>query len=270
MAMNNRLAGHTNSYHTYGLDDALEGIAAAGYRFVELTAVRGWTEHVPLDADAKTLGNIQRKLNRLNLVPASLSGHSDLTTKEGLQDGLLALDLCERMGIALMNTAIGGHSSHDENEAAFMENIGRLADAAADRDIMLGIEVHGDITSSGKKSIPIIDKIGRANVRVNYDTGNVEFYDGGTKAVDDLPVTVPYLVHFHAKDHIGGARHWNFPAPGEGQVDWRRVLEILNEGGYAGPISVEVEFSGEPWPSLQEVNRSMKSAYQHLSSLGLS
>jgi sugar phosphate isomerase/epimerase len=269
MTLKNRLAGHTNSYHTYSLEAALEGIAAAGYRFVELTAVRGWTEHVPLGADGKTLCRIQRKLNELGLVTTSLSGHSDLTTKEGLDDGLLALDLCERMGISLMNTAIGGHSSHDENESEFLKHIDVLADAAADRDIMLGIEVHGDITSSGRKAIPLIGKIGRSNVRINYDTANVEFYDGGTKAVDDLPETVPYLVHFHAKDHIGGARVWNFPAPGEGQIDWRRVLEILKNGGYGGPISVEIEFFGELWPPLEEVNRSMKSAYQHLSSLGL-
>src|SRR6478736_909498 len=99
MALRNRLGGHSNSYHTYSLEEALEGIAAAGYKFVELTAVRGWTEHIPLDADAKTLGKIQRMLNQLALIPVSLRGHSDLTTKEGLDDGLLALDLCERMGI---------------------------------------------------------------------------------------------------------------------------------------------------------------------------
>src|SRR4051794_34378222 len=46
MGYKNRLGGHTNSYHTYGLAEALEGIAAAGYKYVELTAVRGWTEHV--------------------------------------------------------------------------------------------------------------------------------------------------------------------------------------------------------------------------------
>src|SRR4051794_37030255 len=84
MAYKNRLGGHTNTYHTYGVQEALEGIAAAGYKYVELTAVRGWTEHVPLDADAKTLGGIERTLNRLGLIPISLSGHSDLTTKEGL------------------------------------------------------------------------------------------------------------------------------------------------------------------------------------------
>ena len=68
MALRNRLGGHSNSYHTYSLEEALEGIAAAGYKFVELSAVRGWTEHVPLEADAKTLGRIQRMMNKLGLM----------------------------------------------------------------------------------------------------------------------------------------------------------------------------------------------------------
>ena len=89
MTLKNRLGGHTNSYHTYSIEEALEGIAAAGYRYVELSAVRGWTEHVPLEADAKELGRIQRMMNSLGLVSLSLSGHSDLTTREGLADGLL-------------------------------------------------------------------------------------------------------------------------------------------------------------------------------------
>src|SRR5258708_7784836 len=147
MRMKNRLGGHTNSYHTHGLEESLEGIAATGFKYVELSAVRGWTEHVPLDADAKTLGKIQRQLNKLGLIPVSLSGHSDLTTKDGLQLGLKAVDLCERMGIDIMNTAIGGHYSENEDEAGFMGNIHELADYAAAWDITIGIEIHGDITS---------------------------------------------------------------------------------------------------------------------------
>jgi L-ribulose-5-phosphate 3-epimerase len=208
MALTNRLAGHTNSYHTYSLDEALEGIAAAGYRYVELTAVRGWTEHISLDADAQALTKVQRTLNRLGLVPVSMSGHSDLTSKEGLQQGKQALDITARLGIDIMS------------------NIGELADYAAKRGIMLGIEIHGDITSSGKKAIPIIQKINRDNVRINYDTANIEFYDNGTKAEDDLPETVPYLVHLHAKDHIGGAREWNFPAPGEESAQYSRKRRV--------------------------------------------
>lgn len=50
-----RFHSHTNSPHAYSIEEALQGIAEAGYRFVGLSAVRGWTEHVPLEADAKTL-----------------------------------------------------------------------------------------------------------------------------------------------------------------------------------------------------------------------
>src|SRR5687768_11493939 len=45
-----RLAASTNTYHTYSLEDALQGIAAAGFKSVELTSVPGWTEHVRRDA----------------------------------------------------------------------------------------------------------------------------------------------------------------------------------------------------------------------------
>ena len=269
MTLKNRLGGHTNSYHTYSVEEALEGIAAAGYRYVELSAVRGWTEHVPLDADAKTLGKIQRMMNTLGLVSLSLSGHSDLTTKAGLEDGLLALDLCERMGIGIMNTAIGGHYSESEDEEAFMGNIHELADSAAARDIRLGIEIHGEITKSGEASIPVLERIGRPNVLINYDTANVEFY-GGVRAVDDLRAALPKLVHAHLKDKRGEGRIWDFPAIGEGHVDFKEVLGILERGGYTGPLSVEIEFTGEPWPPFAEVNRAMKASRDALVALGLS
>ena len=63
---------------------------------------------------------------------------------------------------------------------------------------------------------------------------------------------------------------WKFPAPGEGHVDFAAVLEAFEEAGFTGPYWVEIEFEGEPWPPLAEVNRAMASAYRHLSSLGLS
>jgi L-ribulose-5-phosphate 3-epimerase len=269
MTYKNRLGGHTNTYHTYSLEEALEGISAAGFRFVELTAVRGWTEHVPLEADAKTLGGIQRMMNQLGLVAISLSGHSDLTTRDGLDLGLQALELCERLGIDIMNTAIGGHYSEQEDEEAFMGNIHGLADAAAARDIRLGIEIHGEITGSGKAARGVLQRINRDNVLINYDTANVEFY-GGVKAVDDLPEALPKLVHCLLKDKRGEGRVWDFPAIGEGLVDFRRVLEILDRGGFKGPMSVEIEFDGKEWPPLAEVDRAMKTSYHTLASLGLS
>jgi sugar phosphate isomerase/epimerase len=264
--MANPLAGHTNSYHTYGHDEALEGIAEAGFRYVELTAVPGWTEHVALDTPP---GEVRKKLESYGLEAVSISGHSDLTTPDGLEHGLKAVRWAADYGLPIMNTAVGGHQSADENEAAFLGNMGKLADAAESAGVVVALEIHGDIMASSDVTIPLLEKIGRDSVKVNYDTANVEFYSGDL-AVDDLPKITPYLAHVHLKDTTGGKGNWDFPAVGDGIVDFARVLSILEQAGYKGPYSVEIEFKGEPWPPLDEVNASMRRSHEHLSRLGLS
>ena len=264
--MANPLAGHTNSYHTYGFDEALEGIAAAGYKHVELSAVPGWTEHVSLDDDP---AEVRRKLEGCGLTAVSLSGHSDLTTPDGLEHGIKAVRWAAAYGLPIMNTAVGGHQSADENESAFLGNVGRLADVADDAGVVVALEIHGDIMASSKETVPLLEKIGRDSVKVNYDTANVEYYSGDT-AVEDLPKIAPHLAHVHLKETTGGKGNWNFPAIGDGAVDFARVLEILREAGYSGPYSVEIEFQGEPWPSLGAVNEAMRRSYEHLRGLGLS
>src|SRR5438046_161119 len=94
------LAGHTNSYHSYSHDEALSGIAEAGFKGVELSAVPGWTEHVDLDADK---GELRGKLEAYGLEPVSLSAHSDLTTRDGLEHGLKAVRWAGEYGIRIVN-----------------------------------------------------------------------------------------------------------------------------------------------------------------------
>ena len=91
-----RAGGHTNSYHTHTREEAFAGIAAAGFRTVELTAVEGWTEHVDLDADT---GELRARLAHYGLEPVVLSGHSDLTTPEGLALGIKAVRWCADYGL---------------------------------------------------------------------------------------------------------------------------------------------------------------------------
>jgi L-ribulose-5-phosphate 3-epimerase len=263
--MENPLAGHTNTYHTYGHEEALAGIAEAGYNHVELSAVPGWTEHVDVDVDPAA---VRRLLDHYGLSPVSLSAHSDLTTPEGLEHGLKAVRWAADFGIPIVNTAVGGHQSADENESAFLRNIGALADEAEGADVVIGLEIHGDIMASGAITLPLLEKIGRDSVKINYDTANVVYYSGDS-AVEDLPKVVDEIAHVHLKDTSGGKGVWNFGAIGSGVVDFAEVLAILREAGYRGPYSVELEFQGEPWPPLAEVNEAMRGSYEHLTRLGL-
>ena len=122
--------------------------------------------------------------------------------------------------------------------------------------------------ASSDVTIPLLETIGRESIKVNYDTANVEFFSG-EKAVDDLPKITSWLAHVHLKDTAGGKGNWDFGAIGSGVVDFARVLEILEQAGYSGPYSVEIEFQGEPWPPLDEVTESMRRSREHLSGLGL-
>jgi len=266
--MKNRLAANTGSYAGHKLADALAGIAAAGYRFVELAAIRGVVEHLPLEADTQDLDAALGLLNRHGLVLVSLAAHSDLTTAAGQADARLALDLCERLGLEILNTAVGGPSNEDEDEAAFLQGIPALADYAADRAVVLALEIHGTLTGTGAKTRALVEKVNHPAVRINYDTGNSEFF-AGVPVLEDLPAALPYVAHCHLKDKIGGARVWNFPALGEGHVDFKQVLGLFAQAGYSGPFSVEVEFEGGPPPTLEKVNAAMRQSREFLAGLGL-
>ena len=85
------LAGHTNSYHTYGVDEALAGIAQAGFRGVELSAVPGWTEHVSLDGTE----DIRRKLEVLEGIYEVISSQASHFRTEFLEVVVVILILIE-------------------------------------------------------------------------------------------------------------------------------------------------------------------------------
>ena len=226
------LAGHTNSYHTYGFDDALAGIAEAGYGGVELSAVPGWTEHLSLDEDPAA---VRRKLEGYGLEAVSLSGHSDLTTPDGLDHGIKAVRWAADYGLPIVNTAVGGHQSADENEAAFLGNIGELADAAEVAGVVVALEIHGDIMASSDVTIPLLEKIGRESVKVNYDTANVEYYSG-EKAVDDLPKIAPLPQPRPPQGHGRRERRVELPGDRRRQRRLRPRTRDPPRSGLHGPL----------------------------------
>jgi len=269
MKIPNLLGANTVCYKPYSLEEALAGIATAGYRYVELAAIPGFVEHVPLEADGAALSEVQRLLSDVGLIPISVSGHSDLTTPKGVREGQRALNICKHLGIGILNTSVGGSFNEDEDEDAFMANIHEFADLAAEHGVVIGIEIHGTLTGTAQKTRALIEKVNHPKVGINYDTANSVFFSD-LKPEDDLPAALPRAIHCHLKDTAGGHREWNFPAIGEGNVDFKTVLAMFQKAGYTGPFSVEMEFQGDPWPSLEAVNKAMKDSYDFLVGLGLS
>jgi L-ribulose-5-phosphate 3-epimerase len=273
--MKDIIAVCTNTYHGFSVDEALEGIAAAGFKYVELTAVRGWTEHVMADMPEAELERIHNKMEELGLRCIALSGHCNLTDEARLSDFRSNMALAKRFGAQTIISSTG--EAHFGKEQAFtddvlVENIKKLLPALEKLDLKLALEVHGEY-GTGEAVARIVKGVGSQRVGINYDTANVVFY-GGKPPMDDLPACLALVNYVHLKDKVGIDNSWNFPAVGKGDLDLKSIIGYLHKQGKQFPLSIEIEFTADftmrakAPGDLAVANRAVRDSFDYLNANG--
>lgn len=268
----NEIGVSTNTYHKFGLDEALKGISKAGFNHVELTSVMGYTEHiVPENMKERDIATLRDQLDEYGLTVLAISGHSDLTTKDGCDHLRAVIELAGKLDAKVVNTGISMQEDpeaglSEEAEKSFYENIEDLGDFASANGVNIGIETH-DFLKTAHQGSEILSNIESDSVGLNYDTGNVIFY-GGVRPEEDIKnLKSRDFTCMHLKDKMGGKGDWNFPALGEGEINFEPVFNWLNSIDYKGPVSVEIEFDGTEEETLQEVNKAVRDSYDFLEGL---
>ncbi len=120
------------------------------------------------------------------------------------------------------------------------EIIRKASDAAAEHGIVVGLEPlpKREIGNSLEELLELISLIDRTNVGVTFDTNHLfppRAVPGMLRKVGQL------IVNVHISDQDGVERHW---LPFEGKLDWRELLGVLKEIGYAGPLVYETHLRG--------------------------
>ena len=242
--MEHIVAVTTNTYHGFGTDEALRGIAAAGFRFVELTAVRGWTEHVMADMPKGELSRVRDRMEALGLSCIALSGHCNLTDAKRLDDFRANMRLAKRLGAKYIISSTGeAHFGHDEALAddELIRNVKALLPDLEENGLKLGIEVHGEY-GTGEAVARIVRGVASPLVGINYDTANAVFY-GGKDPLEDLRSVMELVNYVHLKDKVGMDNSWNFPALGKGELPIAEIVRTVRGTGRDIPLSVEIEFT---------------------------
>ena len=231
----------------YTLGQALTGLAAAGFRNVEIGAVKGFLEHLdPDDITDEAIANCRRLLDENGLTCVSMSGHAQLHTEEGRRRLTNVLRAGKELGIGVLNTFTGDAETPEEVET-FKQNVRQIAGDARAAGIRLCIETDSNLLPTAEIGRKILDEIGDPWVQFNYDPGNVVYYTGAVPE-QDIEYALDRLGHFHLKDQRGGKGVADFPPPGEGEVDVPHILRRLKETGFSGPVSMEIEFTNYEWP----------------------
>jgi L-ribulose-5-phosphate 3-epimerase len=251
----------TLCFRPFHLEQALDGAAAAGFNYVEICAIAGWTEHVdPDNISAASIRRVTRALTSDGLSAMSIAGHGDMVSRDGLHRHFRLLELASEIGARYLNSFAGSNKSASER-AELVRSAREIGDRAMDLDLEFCLENDSTEVGTGEEASRLVSEIGHERVGVVYDAANAVFF-GGVDPSSDLPTVAPFVRQVHIKDKRGGRGVTDFPPLGEGELDWSRLLRLLGACGYEGPRCLEIEFDGT-WPTFEECLAAVVRSREH-------
>jgi sugar phosphate isomerase/epimerase len=240
-------------------DDALAGIAAAGFKNYAFLGHKEATVDSELDPEAAE--QLAARVRQHSLEPRMIYSSTKLDAPE---DEVLArvkrlIDNAKRTGATIL---IEGGTGKAELFDTYFSVMRRAAPYAQEQGVTIALKPHGGLSTTGEDTIRAIESVGHPAYRLCFDPGNLLYYAGLRPEVE-LPKLAPYVVAMCVKDETGG----NSPnrtvnvTPGDGDVDFPAVFKILKDHGFAGKPAIVETLAGD---SLESINTEAKRAYQYL------
>ena len=266
----------TNSYGRFGAKAAIEHVRSAGIEYVELPIRTAGKTSIfgdePLFTHEASDDDVKRVEDLLAANEVKLSS-CNITSGNPLEDDIVdltkrKLDLAARFGVSLV-VGEAGNAEHDERPKLF-ENLRTIGDHAAGLGITYCFETHPGICVDHRGMLEAMQELDHPNLKLNFDTGNLLYYNENANVEIALAKVCPHVKHVHLKDTSGEPGDWHFPALGYGAaVDFLRVLQLLRDTGFTGPFSLEIEgIKGEPPLSLEETHQRIVDSVDTLESCG--
>ncbi len=267
--MRHQLVINSNCYHGYSIEETIIDLNKNGVKFIELTATKGWTEHVMPTNTLKYLSGIKDLLSQNNIEAVALSGHTNLMDENRAEDFIDNIKLADFFDCKYIVSSIG--EAHLEDMATLDEDdtvkkIIKFIPYLEKYGIKLVLEVHGKEHGTGKAIYNIVKKINSNYVKINYDTANALFYSD-VDLYTDIEECIEEIAYIHLKDKAGDRKEWNFPAIGDGDVDFKRIFELLEKYNKDIPVSIEIEFTEKGPKDFDEVSNAIRTSIKYLNSL---
>lgn len=269
----------TNCYGAAGVWTAVERIRQTGIDHLEL-ALRGHNlgglvipESVVITekADDQTAQSFCDHLAQHGVKISGCNvGGADIRTREGLELTERRIRFAARWFGVLVCVTGAGQPADESEYLTVIEHLRRLGDTAGENGITLALETHKGPTQNAEAMLALMAAVDHPQVRLNFDTGNIAYYNQGADPRDELERVKHFVRNVHLKDNRGGFEDWHFPAVGDGgAVDFRRIRKILDGVGFAGPYTIEIEgIGGEPEPGLEGRQGRIARSVRYLRSVG--
>ena len=209
---------------------------------------------------------LQSELDAHGLTATSFLGRCDVASETVVADFQTTLDIASQMGVKIIFVSV--HAGDTDRNAVY-DRLRAIGENASSASIKVCLETHPDIAHNGDIALETMEAVNHPNICVNFDTGNVYYYNHNVTAVSEVQKVLSHVGAVHLKDTNGDYRTWHFPTLGEGVVDFKAVFQTLNDAGFYGPFTMELE--GIEGETLDEsgVQARVADSLQHLKDIGV-
>ncbi|MCX5769753.1 MAG: sugar phosphate isomerase/epimerase [Candidatus Hydrogenedentes bacterium] len=187
---------------------------------------------------AEEADGVMAKLKQYGLDTPVVRGQADLSNDAFADELEPQLAVAEKLGEKYMFLSAKRGESPKEDAYRRLREAGVMAE---EYGVVITMETHPDLGMNGDVQVETMKAVNHPNVGVNFDTGNITFYNKGTTAANELKKSIEYVRTVEFKDHSGVPEGWDFPVLGTGKTDFKSVAAVLKEHGYAGPVTIEFE-----------------------------
>ena len=207
---------------------------------------RAWTHlpsiginHIEMPVpELSDIAAVQDRLAKHGLTVVSLQGKCQITQPDAVETMRTQMYACSELRVKYLFLSVkaGDVPRHDVWSA-----LRAIGDLAATERVTVVLETHPDLITNGDVGRETMEAVRHPNVRINFDTGNIYYYNHHMTASGELAKCIDYVRTVHLKETNGQFECWHFPALGQGVVDFPEVFRMLNARNFTGPFTMELE-----------------------------
>lgn len=233
----------------WNLDKIAAQARALGFEGVELRGHPG--EHIGANETPESRAAIRHLFRTQGVEIAAIMGYSNFAggdeaaRQQAVESAMAMVKLAADVGCPVLRVfggKIAEGASREDGICRVVAGLKAVGVVAQGFGVKLALETHDD-WCVGAFLAEVLDRVNSPAVGACWDVGNSFFFEPADKTFAAIGSRV-YHVHF--KDAAKTEKGVHGVLPGAGQVDLRRAMRLLRDGGYPGYLSFEWEKKWEP------------------------